>query len=168
MSDRPGVLERLEQHLAEIGRLFPGYPADLALLTRVAALVERRMVEAGNAVLKPHELTYPMYQALVTAPPSGAGGITPGEIAAVTGERPTNVTHLCDELVSRGWMTRRRDAADRRRIQLGLTAAGRRLLAEVQPQMWAIWRRRFDGLGAGERRALLALLRQQFANLEVA
>ncbi|WP_243336770.1 MarR family winged helix-turn-helix transcriptional regulator [Anaeromyxobacter soli] len=166
-SDRAGVLGRLEQHLETVADLFPGFPSDLCLLVRTAALVERRMVEAGNAVLKPHGLTYPMYQVLVVAPPTGAGGITPGEIATMTGERATNVTHLCDELVRHGWMTRRRDASDRRRVLLGLTAAGRRVLAEVQPQMWATWRRRFAGLDAGERRALLALLRREHANLEV-
>lgn len=166
-TDDAGVLDRLERHLEAVAGLFPGFPTDLGLLVRTAALVERRMMEDGNALLKPLGLTYPMYQVLVAAPPTGAAGITPGEIATMTGERPTNVTHLCDELVRHGWMSRRRDASDRRRVLLGLTAAGRRVLAEVQPQMWATWRRRFAGLDAGERRALLALLRRQHANLEV-
>ncbi len=159
------ALQLLEQHLAQMAVLDPDYPSELGLLTRVAALVERRTVEAGSALLKPHDLTYPMYQALVMARATGASGITPGEVAAATGERPTNVTHLCDELVDRGWMVRRRDPADRRRFQLTLTRTGKHLLAQLQPQMWAIWRRRFRGIGASERRALLALLRLQYANL---
>ncbi|BDG10651.1 MarR family winged helix-turn-helix transcriptional regulator [Anaeromyxobacter paludicola] len=165
MSHRP-ALELLEEHLGQMAVLVPGYPHELALLARVAALVERRMVEAGAAVLKPHGLTYPMYQALAMGLASGAGGLAPGDIAGATGERPTNVTHLCDELVARGWMTRRRDAGDRRRVQLNLTAAGKRLLAELQPRMWAVWRRRFDGMSAGDRRKLLDLLRRQHAQLE--
>jgi MarR family transcriptional repressor of emrRAB len=164
VSHRP-ALELLEQHLGQMAVLIHGYPRELALLTRISALVERRTVEAGSALLKPHGLTYPMYQALAMALASGAGGLTPGEVAISTGERPTNVTHLCDELVDRGWLTRRRDPADRRRIQLELTAAGRRLLEELQPQMWGVWRRRMAGTSPGERRLLLDLLRRQHANL---
>lgn len=159
------ALQLLEQHLGNISDLVTGYPLELALLTRISALVERRMVEEGAALLKPHGLTYPMYQTLSMALATGSGGVTPGDVAASTGERPTNVTHLCDELVARGWLLRRRDPEDRRKLHLTLTADGKRLLSRLQPEMWSLWRRRFQGVGAGERRALLDLLRQQYANL---
>jgi len=55
------------------------------------------------------------------------GVLSAGEIARRTGF--TTVTHLIDRLLDDGWVTRREDPQDRRRVLVELTAAGRRRLA---------------------------------------
>lgn len=166
MSERPDSLAELEQLLRSLKRRIPRYPLELSILSRFAVHVEKRNVELCTRILKPQALTYVSYQALVIAFASGDAGITPTELARATGERATNVTHIADDLLRRELITRTRDAQDRRRVVLKLTAAGESLLAQVQPKIWAVWTRRYKGFSAAERATLEELLRRQFSNLE--
>jgi len=156
-------LERLILGLA--GKV-PGYPYELALGARLAGQLEKRMAEAANAVLRPLELSYVLYQVMMIIFGGENGLMAPGAIAQLTGERPNNVTHICNELEERGLITRTQGPHDRRRVQVTLTAAGKRLLAKAQPLIWAKWRQRFAGIDAAELAALTGLLRRQIANLD--
>jgi MarR family transcriptional regulator, negative regulator of the multidrug operon emrRAB len=164
---RPGGdTEQLERLVRRLADAIPGYPHQLALCARLSAQLEKRMAEAANAALRPLRLTYVLYQAMMIMRGAEEGGIAPGEIAQLTGERPNNVTHICNELETRNLITRSPARGDRRRVQVALTAAGRRLLARAQPLIWARWRRRFEGFGARELAAMPDLLRRQLHNLD--
>lgn len=156
-------MERLIRRLAD---QVPGYPFQLALCARLSGQMEKRMAEAGNTVLRPLQLTYVLYQTMMIIFGGEEGHIAPGEIALLTGERPNNVTHICNELEKRGLITRTPGAEDRRRVHVTLTAAGRRLLAKAQPLIWEKWRQRFDGVSEHDLAALPDLLRRQLANIE--
>lgn len=54
-------------------------------------------------------------------------GISAGDLASMVGEHPSTLTRTLDRLERRGLLLRKRDPRDRRRAQLGLTAAGRTL-----------------------------------------
>jgi len=54
------------------------------------------------------------------------GACSAGELAAATGLRPAATTALIDRLVERGWVRRQPSAIDRRRVEVTLTAEGRR------------------------------------------
>lgn len=60
-------------------------------------------------------------QALVTARASGAGALTPGELAQVLVLSPSATTTLVDRLVRAGHVERHHDQEDRRRISLTMT-----------------------------------------------
>jgi len=158
-------LKTMDLRLAAIAKGIPGYPLETSALANSSYHLERYTQEQTNAVLKPMGLNYTMFRVLAIASADSLGSVTPAELAGTSGERATNVTHLCDELVAAGWMTRERDPQDRRRVDLKVTAAGRQLLAQVRPLVWAIWERRYLGLDAAERRTLQDLLRRQFENL---
>ncbi len=162
-SDASAQLERLILRLA--GKV-PGYPYELALCARLAGQLEKRMAETANSVLRPLELSYVLYQVMMIIFGGENGLMAPGAIAQLTGERPNNVTHICDELEERGLITRTKGPHDRRRVQVTLTAAGKRLLTKAQPLIWAKWRQRFAGIDAAELAALTGLLRRQIANLD--
>jgi DNA-binding MarR family transcriptional regulator len=57
--------------------------------------------------------------------------ISPGSIAARTSVDADKVTRAVDRLVAKGFVARRVDAADRRRIVLRLTARGLRVYTEI-------------------------------------
>ena len=76
-------------------------------------------------------------------------GMSPGELAATLHVDPSTLTGVLKRLVRRGWVDRRRDPRDGRRVCLGLTPRGRaldvpddasveaavaRALASVRPQ----------------------------------
>jgi MarR family transcriptional repressor of emrRAB len=156
-------LERLIRRLAD---RVPGYPYDLALASRLSGQLEKRTAEAANAVLRPLDLTYVLYQSMMIIFGGEHGSIAPSEIAQLTGERPNNVTHICNELEQRRLITRTPEDGDRRRVKVTLTAAGRRLLEKAQPLIWAMWRGRFDGFTAAELKLLPGLLRRQIDSLD--
>jgi DNA-binding MarR family transcriptional regulator len=57
--------------------------------------------------------------------------IYPGSIAERTSVDPDKVTRAVDRLVHKGFVARKVDGADRRRIVLTLTARGRRVYTEI-------------------------------------
>ncbi len=59
----------------------------------------------------------------------GARGVTIGDLAERLGIRHHSAVGLVDRLVSRGYLARRQDPRDRRRMLLSLTAAGEQALA---------------------------------------
>ena len=161
-----GSTSELERLLLRLADKVPGYPYQLALCARLSGQIEKRMADTANAALKPLQLTYVLYQALMIIRGAEEGSIAPGEIAHLTGEKPNNVTHICNELAQRKLISRHAGKKDRRRVEVALTAAGRRLLAKAQPLIWAKWRQRFEGIGERELVALPDLLRRQIENLD--
>jgi DNA-binding MarR family transcriptional regulator len=91
-------------------------------------------------------------------------GISPGQLAGILHVHPSTLTGILRRLERRGLLTRRTDPLDKRRVALGLSAAGRRLdlaasgtiEAEMKGLLATVPKQ--DTLAA--RRVLLALTRQ--------
>jgi DNA-binding MarR family transcriptional regulator len=76
-----------------------------------------------------HDVTLPQYRALVVL--ASRGPQSPGELALALGVHASTVTRMCDRLVAKGLVHRATSAADRRAVELRLTARGRRLVDSV-------------------------------------
>ncbi len=57
----------------------------------------------------------------------------PSDICTYTGQTRANMTHICDQLVKQGWLTRMDNPKDRRQVDLSLTEKGICLLEKVVP-----------------------------------
>lgn len=79
-------------------------------------------------------------------------------IAEAIGAPPSRMVAIVDELEQRGLVERRPHPGDRRVHALYLTAAGRRLLARGRKIALAHEEELMRGLGAAERKRLVALL----------
>lgn len=75
------------------------------------------------------EVTLPQYRALVVLASRGPQRIV--EISTELGVNPSTGTRMCDRLVRKGLIGRRRSATDRREVRLTLTSAGEYLVQEV-------------------------------------
>jgi DNA-binding MarR family transcriptional regulator len=119
------------------------------LLTRFSAFSEQAAHEAG---LAPRQ-----HQALLAIKGyPGGEEVTIGDLAERLGIRHHSTVGLVDRLVSRGYLVRREDPHDRRRIIVSLTATGEQALA---------------GLSAAHRRELqrvAPLLKSLFSRLDSA
>lgn len=71
-----------------------------------------------------------------------------------------NITMVVDNLEKRGWVERRRDPTDRRRLSIRLTAAGARLVRVVFPGHLAAIVEEFSILTAAEQEQLGRLCRR--------
>ncbi|MBS2535765.1 winged helix-turn-helix transcriptional regulator [Catenulispora sp. NF23] len=88
------------------------------------------------------------------------------DLAARLGIDPSDMAKIVDELAGAGYIERARDTADRRRITVTLTDAGRALLAELDADAEAVQDEILDPLTGDEREHLNALLRKVFTHLE--
>jgi DNA-binding MarR family transcriptional regulator len=95
-----------------------------------------------------------------------AGSLAPSEIAdLVYADRPT-ATSLLGTMERAGWVTRRRDPADGKRVIVAITAAGRKKLASVPLRLWRTGRTTFNpaaALSAAERAEAIRLLEKMNA-----
>jgi len=88
------------------------------------------------------------------------GASTQREIAASTGQHPAGVSRLLDELEEKRIVRRRRDAEDRRRARVELTARGRAVFEAGRPHVIKGLRETLGPLSATERRELHRLLQK--------
>ena len=90
-------------------------------------------------------------------------GAIQGEIGAAMGIDPSTMVALVDELERNGLAKRRPHPKDRRAREIAITPKGRRSLERGRALARAVEDEVLQGLGAGERRELLKLLRQAIA-----
>src|SRR5436190_16089670 len=84
-------------------------------------------VRSANAV--EDEATLPQLRMLVVIASHGTTTLT--ALAAATGQHLSNASRACDRMVASGWVTRSDHPADRRRLQISLTPAGRRIVTKA-------------------------------------
>jgi DNA-binding MarR family transcriptional regulator len=131
MSNDFGLAATEKAMSAHIGKMKLDFPAALAVSSvyRAANAVRNHLT---NSVLREHDLSWTgfvvlwvvwIFDGLETRHAAQSAAISKGTL-----------TGVARTLVSRGWMTREVDTADRRLVQLRLTAAGVALMEEIYPK----------------------------------
>ena len=86
------------------------------------------------------------------------------DLAARLNIDPSDVVKVLDELAAPGYVERARDPADRRRVSVMVTSAGRAVLNELTAEAAAVQEEILAPLDDGERAQLHDLLRRLFAH----
>lgn len=118
-----------------------------------------------DALLRPSGLTAAQFTALTVL--AGRADLTSAQLARECFVTAQSMTDMVSGLEARRFVTRRRDAADRRRLVLSLTAAGRRQLTRFGPRVAALEAQMLSGLTArqvSELRRHLASCRSALAD----
>ena len=97
-----------------------------AVLTASRVLVA---VAARSLAAHEEDASLQQYRSLVVLASRGAQ--RPVDLAGALGVEPSTVTRLCDRLVRKGLITRRRQGPDRREVRLALTPQGAELVETV-------------------------------------
>jgi len=87
-----------------------------------------------------------------------SGPQTAGRLAELAGLSATSVSRLVDRLEKRGLVSRKRDAEDRRIVEVQLEPAGERLLGEAKVFRGSDLHHAVEAMSADERRRLTASL----------
>jgi DNA-binding MarR family transcriptional regulator len=95
--------------------------AEVGLLTRVVRL-DMLVTRVLDALVEPHDITVADYLVLALM---RRGRSSPVEMCAVLGRTTGGMTLTLDRLTAAGWVVRRPDPGDRRRIIVELTDEGR-------------------------------------------
>jgi len=93
------------------------------------------------------------------------GDATPTDLARNASLTLATMTTLVDKLEDRGFITRRRDEADRRRMLIRITKAGKKTLAESPDALQQQFQKRFEALADWEQASLIAALEKVAALL---
>jgi DNA-binding MarR family transcriptional regulator len=100
-------------------------------LTDAVLTASRVLVAVAARSLAAHEdeISLQQYRALVVL--ASRGPQRPVDLAQALSVEPSTATRLCDRLVRKRLISRRRQGGDRREVRLDLTTAGRRLVDRV-------------------------------------
>jgi DNA-binding MarR family transcriptional regulator len=116
----------------------------------LVALAARSLAEHES------EVSIPQYRALVLL--ASRGPQRPADLAAALGIDPSTATRLCDRLVRKRLISRRRKGLDRREVRLELTVQGSRLVESVTARRRREIEQVIANLPAGERSQLARAL----------
>lgn len=127
MPERPlrfDPIEEARRHWREHWAAGPDRP--MAAVTSVMRGQQILMARL-NELLKPLELSFPRYEALMLLRFSRRGSLPLGKMGERLQVHRTSMTHMADRLEERGLTVRRAHEADRRTTLIELTPAGRDL-----------------------------------------
>lgn len=127
----------------------PEFTDELLAIVRRFGTVERDAVCCGDVTVK----QCMALQILLDEP------LAVGALAERMGVTPGATTRLVDGMIGRGWLERRRDPDDRRRVLLELTDEGRDEAEYLRGITEEVVGEVVDELPDGERGAILAALR---------
>jgi len=116
------------------------------------------LARSGEAILKPVGLSLTQYNVLRILRGAGEQGLCCRELAERMITRDPDVTRLLDRLERRGLLARSRDSKDRRIITVRISAAGRRVLKDLDTPVAKHHRKQLSHMGQGDLRKLVELL----------
>lgn len=117
------------------------------------------VLAAVDEALRPHELTFARYEALVLLDFSRKGSLPLGKMGERLMIHPTSVTNIVDRLEAQGFLRRVPHPTDRRTTLAEITDAGRAVMTEATRAVCSV-AFAMDGLTADETEQLVVLLRK--------
>ena len=111
-----------------------------------------------NQLFKDHELSLPQYNVLRILRGHDGVGLSCSQISERMVTRDSDITRLVDRLVKGDLASRRRSESDRRVVLIGITARGRRLLADLEGPVTDAHKSTLGHLSAAELAELNRLL----------
>lgn len=163
-------LSRVEANIRNLAVQVPELPANEALLLRLVIILGRDINTLLERAIKPAALSeaeFRMMMALYSHQGSPDGGeVCAGDVCAALAQSPANLTRISDSLVQRGYVTRKPDTADRRRMLLALEPKGKQVLGALLPRLSADISAAFSGLSPADRKQLLTGLKSLMAGID--
>ena len=92
---------------------------------------QQLVLGAVEDVLRPHGLTFSSYEALMLLTLSRRGELPLGTMSERLMVHPASITNTVDKLERRGFVERRRDPGDGRRVLAAITSSGRDVAMRV-------------------------------------
>ena len=156
----------VEARIAVMREHIQNFPHQYVILNRLIAHIHKGIQDRYHAVLKPAGLHYTSYTALIMLYGADRYTLTPSDLANSSGEKPTNITRICDELLEKALVERHPSVDDRRRIEVTLTRRGRQLIERLQPEISRALDELYGSFSSTELKQYGALLRRQLSAIE--
>ena len=129
MATRPSLLDPIAEARRQWEQRWPGSAAMAAATSIMRA---QQIVQAAvDEALRPFNLTFARYEALVLLAFSRRGSLPMGKMGERLMIHPTSVTNIVDRLERQGLVRRRPHERDRRTTLVEITGAGRALVEQA-------------------------------------
>jgi DNA-binding MarR family transcriptional regulator len=135
----------------------------IGYLMRRGASLMREQLEIALAA---HDFTFAQWVTLVLVRDDAT--LTPADLCRELHHDSGAFTRILDQLEERGYLKRQRGAADRRLVQLQLTAAGRKAIDALLPVVVNRLNGALEGFSTAEVNTLSRLLTRLIVRLETA
>ena len=152
----------VEQQMKAAAARHPEFALREAALLRVVRAATKMLTDQGNVLLRQHGLTMTEYYALAMLDVAPAP-VPVGDLIRFTGEKASNMTRVCDQLLSKQLLSRFPSEEDRRVMMMEITPQGRDLMAGLVPLISAQLRQTFKPLSQEEGQQLESLLKRLLA-----
>lgn len=156
---------RAAEALLARGKLgLPHEPSQSLLLVQQVSQLWKQMLADTHDLLREARLTPVTYATLRMLYHAQDGVMTPSALAASTGEQPTNISRICNELEALQLIRRSRSAGNRRNVELRLTARGSAQMDTLLPRLHEQAERTFAVLTLSEKNLLERLQKKILAH----
>ncbi|NOT17568.1 MAG: MarR family transcriptional regulator [Sulfuriferula sp.] len=149
-----------EQRLDNVAEQLAGQPRQEVMLSRMQMMVTKKLQELMNHNLQPYGINDTIWTALVMIYSSTERYIFPSDLSYVLSSSRTHITRFADEMVAKGWLSRREHVEDRRKMILTLTEAGVALVEAVMPKQWAVYEAIWQDFSTAEKSQMETLQRK--------
>jgi MarR family transcriptional repressor of emrRAB len=163
--DEVDKFESTKKRMQKIKDRIPEFPLEMMQLQRMTYHIQKNVRDAINAALKEYDLHDGSYIVLAVLYGSENETSTASTLGQACHEKPANLTRVCNELETRGLITRGTRPDDRRSVMISLSKKGRKLIETALPAAWESTVRIYDGFTASEMKQLEALSMRQLQNI---
>ncbi len=118
-----------------------------------------RLREIEEQVFSQHGLTAQQYNALRVLKSIKEGSLPVSALGARLVSRAPDMTRMLDKLAERNWVHRQRSDANRRVVEVSITAAGRDLLKQLASEVRRCGRDQLGHMAPSELKQLVTLLK---------
>ncbi len=167
MSDNEDSFSPIEARLRRRRQRLGKLPYERVMLLRVLTHLHKRMQETLQDVLAANGLTLATYEVAMVLYDAPDESMIVSDLSLASGEKPANLTRICDALVAAGWVERQPDAQDRRAVRVRLSAAGHAHIEAAQPAVWAMIDELFGPLDTQEAIAMQSHARRLIARSDL-
>ncbi len=159
-------LASVESTTPRMARALPEMPMDGTVLVRLIRISAFGMGNFFEPVFRELDLSEHSFHVLCLLVASENGTASPSELSEMVGTSRANMTHILEDLVEEGFVSRAIASRDARRHVIAITAAGRRKVRETVPQIVEPIHRAFSGLSKAEMALLDELLRKLIVSFD--
>lgn len=149
-----------EQRLDNIAEQIAGQPRQEVKLSRIQMMLAKKLQELMNHNLQPYGINDTIWTALVMIYSSPDRWLYPSDLSHVLSSSRTHITRFADEMVTKGWLSRREHDQDRRKTVLTLTDAGVALVEAVMPKQWSVYQAIWQDFSVAEKDLMESLQRK--------
>lgn len=146
-----------EQRLDAIDSQIAGQPRQEVILSRMQFMIFKKLQELMNLSLQPYGINDTIWTALIMLYSSPGRYIYPSDLSHIVVSSRTNITRFADEMVKKGWVSRKGHDTDRRKVVLTLTAAGTELVESAMPKQWAVYQTIWKDFSMAEKKQMQTL-----------